>query len=202
MSVVMFIDIHVCFYCYSCWLGKRVTPTITKETKMKHMIQKLDYNIEEISDVQLDKLVQDMVTCFKSTRNINGDSQALVKQMTTLSSNTLRQLMDNCEGRQPYIDTYMRTQARLMYPEIEQLETSVDSIKGMVLNFFNAFTKNYVTMFNQDRGAEMVVSHKAFKTKLQEVVDGNVQNEAKILAEKMFAEMVAKKAQNDSDMKD
>jgi hypothetical protein len=96
----------------------------------------------------------------------------------------------------------MRTQARLMFPEIEQLEASVDSIKGMVLNFFNAFTKNYVTMFNQDRGAEMVVSHKAFKTKLQEVVDGNVQNEAKILAEKMFAEMVAKKAQNDVDMKD
>jgi len=168
---------------------------------MKHMIQKLDYHMEEITDVQLDQLVKDMVTCFKNMRNINGDSEALVKQMTTLSSNTLRQLMDNCEGRQPYIDTYMRTQARLMFPEIEQLEASVDSIKGMVLNFFNAFTKNYVTMFNQDRGAEMVVSHRAFKTKLQEVADANMQNEAKILADKMFAEMM-KKAQNDSDMKD
>lgn len=155
------------------------------------MVAKLDYNMEDITEQQLNGLVQTMSDCFKSMKTLQASDDSLMKQLTHVDQDTLKQLINNCEGRQPYLDNYMKMQARAIFPELGKLEACVDNVKTLVLNFFNAFTAKYAVNFNMDKGDEAVVSHKAFKEHCLLIMNDAVNARARHMAQQMFDDMVA-----------
>jgi hypothetical protein len=177
--------------------GKVVKSTISKESKVKVMLNKVRYALPDLTVGEVRALQAAIGECFDEFKKMH-DEQNFVDLLEKLDSDTIAELIKNTHCKITYTDKYMQNQAKLMFPKLQMLEDGVQTLKNLLLSCYSEFTVQYASNFNTDKGNEAVFSHPAFQKKCEEINNSKMNELIEARAQKLLEERL--KSQADATM--